>query len=343
GLIINLVDYKKKKEKLFMHAQRGENNLSLLLIIFNKRDYKMKYLLSSILLLALSNVSFAQGEERLLRINGTEINIRTFGNGSPILVVHGGPGLNHSYFLPQFETLASNHRLIFIDQRACGKSAGSLDSTQMSLDWFVKDMEAVRKELKLGKVSVLAHSWGGLLGMLYASRYPESIRTLIISNSVSPKAGEYDKQTNEIISSRYTKEDSTLSAQTLKSNAFKEGDLEAYKVLFKVSFKQSFYNRSYIDSLNLTLPSDFVQKRNILFLMAKELSDYNFYPDLKKIKCETLIIHGDYDAIPIELAQNINKSIHTSKLAVIKDAGHFPFIEQKAAFFNVVEDFLAKK
>jgi proline iminopeptidase len=303
----------------------------------------MKHLLFLILLLALSNKTSAQGEERLLRINGTEINIRIFGNGLPILVVHGGPGLNHTYFLPHFETLANKHRLIFIDQRACGKSAGSLDSTQMSLDWFVKDMEAVRKELKLGKVSVLAHSWGGLLGMLYASRYPESIRTLIISNSVSLKAGEYDKQTNEIVNSRYTTEDSTLRAQTLKSNAFKEGDLEAYKVLFKVSFKQSFYNRSYIDSLNLALPLDFVQKRKILFLMTKELSDYNFYPDLKKIKCETLIIHGDYDAIPIELAQKISKSIHASKLAVIKDSGHFPFIEQKPAFFNVVEDFLAKK
>lgn len=302
----------------------------------------MKYLIYLILLLALSNKTSAQ-DERLLRINGTEINVRIVGKGSPILVVHGGPGLNHTYFLPHFEKLASKHRLIFIDQRACGKSAGSLDSTQMSLDWFVKDMEAVRKELKLGKVSVLAHSWGGLLGMLYAARYPESIRNLIISNSVSPKVGEYDRQTNEIVNSRYTNEDSTLRAQALKSNAFKEGNLEAYKMLFKVSFKQSFYDRSYFDSLNLILPQDFVQKRKTLFLMTKELSDYNFYPDLKKIHCKTLIIHGDFDAIPIGLAQNLNRSIRASSLAIIKDAGHFPFIEQKLAFFKAVEDFLAKK
>lgn len=303
----------------------------------------MKYLVYSMLLVAVSNMASAQGEERLLRVNGTEINVRIIGKGSPIMVVHGGPGLNHSYFLPHFKKLASKHRLIFIDQRACGQSSGSLDSAQMSLDWFVKDMEAIRKELKLGKVSVLAHSWGGLLGMLYASRYPESIRSLIISNSVSPKVGEYDKQTNQIVNSRYSKEDSTLRAQTLKSKAFKEGDLEAYGLLFKVSFKQSFFNRSYIDSLNLALPPDFVQKRKVLFFMSKELSDYNFYPELNKIKCRTLIIHGDFDAIPIELAQNINKSIHASTLSVIKDAGHFPFIEQKISFFKVVEDFLANE
>jgi proline iminopeptidase len=303
----------------------------------------MKYLVCSILFVALSNMAFAQGEERLLKINGTEINVRIIGRGSPVLVVHGGPGLNHSYFLPHFHKLAIKHQLIFIDQRACGKSSGTLDSAQMTLDWLVKDMEAIRKELKLGKVSVLAHSWGGLLGMLYASRYPESIRSLILSNSVSPKVGEYDQQTNQIVNKRYSKQDSALRAQTLKSNAFREGDLEAYSLLFKVSFKQSFFTKSYIDSLNLALPTDFVQKRKTLFFMAKELSDYDFYPDLKKINCRTLIIHGDFDAIPIELAQNINKSIRKSTLAVIKNAGHFPFIEQRSTFFNTVENFLAQK
>lgn len=303
----------------------------------------MKCLVCSILLVTLSHMAFAQGEERLLKINGTEINVRIIGKGSPLLVVHGGPGLNHSYFLPHFNKLSSKHRLIFIDQRACGKSAGSLDSTQMSLDWFVKDMEAVRIELKLGKVSVLAHSWGGLLGMLYASKYPESIRSLILSNSVSPKVGEYDRQTNQIVNSRYSKEDSILRSETLQSKSFRDGDLEVYKLLFKISFKQSFFNKRYIDSLNLLLPSDFIQKRKTLFFMTKELSNYDFYFDLRKINCPTLIIHGDYDAIPIELAQNINKSIRKSTLVVIKNAGHFPFIEEKSAFFNRVENFLAPK
>jgi proline iminopeptidase len=259
------------------------------------------------------------------------------------LVVHGGPGLNHSYFLPHFKKLANNYRLVFIDQRACGKSSGALDSAQMTLDWMVRDMEAVRKELKLGKVSVLAHSWGGLLGMLYAARYPHSIRSLIVSNSVSPKVGEYDQQTNQIVNSRYSKEDSTLKYQTLKSKAFRDGDLEAYGLLFKVSFKQSFKDKSYIDSLNLVLPSDFVDKRKTLFFMSKELAAYDFYPELKKIKCRTLIIHGDYDAIPLELAQSINDSIHSSNLVIIREAGHFPFIEQKLNYFNAVEGFLMNR
>jgi len=160
---------------------------------------------------------------------------------------------------------------------------------------------------------------------------------------VSPKAGEYEAQIDQTINSRYSKKDSTLRARTLQSTAFREGDLEAYKLLFKISFKQSFYDTAYIDSLNLVLPKDFLQKRKMLFLMAKELSAYDFYPDLKKINCRTLIIHGDFDAIPLELAQRINKSIHGSTLVVIKHAGHFPFIEQKTAFIDAVEKFLSKK
>jgi proline iminopeptidase len=303
----------------------------------------MKYLLTSALLLTALNTGFTQGVERLLKVNNTEINVRVVGRGSPILIVHGGPGLNHTYFLPHLIKLANEHQLIFIDQRACGKSSGTLDSTQMSFNWLVNDMEAIRQQLKLGKVSILAHSWGTLLGLLYGVCYPENIRYLIIANSVSPKSGEYDQRTNEIINSRYSKADSMLRDQTLRSQAFERGDVEAYNLLIKLSFKQTFYNELYIDSLNLMLPSDFLQKRNVLFFMSKELSAYDFYPQLKKIKCRTLIIHGDYDAIPVELSQKINHAIFHSKLLVIKNAGHFPFIEQSEKFVSAVNKFLNGK
>jgi proline iminopeptidase len=301
----------------------------------------MKKIVCSIFLLVSAYFVWAQGEERLLNVNGTEINVRIVGSGSPILIVHGGPGLNHTYFLPHFTTLAKRHKLIFIDQRACGKSSGHLDSTQMNLRLFVEDMEAVRKELKLGKVSVVAHSWGGLLGILYASRYPEHISSLVLSNSVSPKSGEYDQQASETTKSRYSRVDSLLQAEILTSEEFKSGHINAYQLLFKIVFKQSFKNQLYSDSLNLTLPPDFMQKRNVLFLMSKELFSYDFYPELKKVKCPTLIIHGDYDAIPLALAQQIKRSIQHSVLLVIKDVGHFPFIEQKSIFFNAVENQIA--
>lgn len=184
----------------------------------------MKYLFI-ILTVFITKISLAQYKDTLLPINGTSIFIREIGKGSPIIIVHGGPGLNHSYFLPHLNSLAKKNRLIFYDQRACGNSSGMLDSTQMSLSLFVEDIEEIRKNLKLGKVAILAHSWGGLVAMNYASKYSQNISALILSNSVSPKFGEFEKETNQRLKLRVPVEDSILRSEILKSAEFKSGNL----------------------------------------------------------------------------------------------------------------------
>ena len=63
------------------------------------------------------------------------------GSGAPLLILHGGPGLDHSYFLPQFAELARDHKLIFIDQRANGRTEAP-DSTKMNLSFLIEDIES---------------------------------------------------------------------------------------------------------------------------------------------------------------------------------------------------------
>ncbi|MFZ1634078.1 MAG: hypothetical protein WAT43_09400, partial [Chitinophagales bacterium] len=67
-------------------------------------------------------VANAQDTTGLYTVNGTQLYIKIIGEGDPILIVHGGPGLNHEYFLPHLLPLAKNHKLIFYDQRSSGKS-----------------------------------------------------------------------------------------------------------------------------------------------------------------------------------------------------------------------------
>lgn len=299
----------------------------------------MRHILGLIFLFTL-NVSNAQFRDTLLAVNGTKLYVKEIGNGSPIIVVHGGPGLNHSYFLPHLNSLAKKYRVIFYDQRACGNSSGDLDSTQMNLDLFVEDIEAIRESLNLGKISILAHSWGGLVAMKYAVKYSKNISSLILSNSVSPKFGEFEKETNQRLKLRISKEDSLLRSDILKSADFKSGDLNYYTKLFKLSFKPSFYYRSSLNKMQLILPPDFLSKRKVLFYMSKDLSGYDFYPDLKNITCKTLIIHGAYDGMPLELSKKIQGSIANSKLVVIKNAGHFPFIDRQKKYNYIVNHFI---
>ncbi len=179
----------------------------------------MKYLLF-IFSLFIAELSLAQFKDTLLPINGTSLFIREIGAGSPIIIIHGGPGLNHSYFLPHLNSLATKYRLIFYDQRACGNSSGRVDSAQMSLSLFVEDIEQIRNSLKLGKITILAHSWGGLVAMNYASKYSRNLNALILSNSVSPKFGELEEETNQRLKLRIPLEDSILRSEILSSADF---------------------------------------------------------------------------------------------------------------------------
>jgi proline iminopeptidase len=106
---------------------------------------------------------------------------QSFGTGTPIIVVHGGPGLDHAYFLPQMLELAKDHQLIFYDQRGSGKSLETeLSPELMNVNQFIQDLEDLRKDLGLNSFVLLGHSWGGELAMHYAVTYPESISALIL-------------------------------------------------------------------------------------------------------------------------------------------------------------------
>jgi proline iminopeptidase len=295
-----------------------------------------------LILILISQTCIAQYKDTMLSVNGTSLFIREIGTGTPIIIVHGGPGLNHTYFLPHLNALSKKYRLIFYDQRACGNSSGNLDSSQMTLDFFTADIESIRQNLNLGDIAILGHSWGALVAMKYTIKYPNHISGLILSNSISPKAGEFEAETNQRLKSRMSADDSIRRKTILASQAFKEGDVETYAQVLKLSFKSSFYNIKYFEQLHIELPPDYLAKRKLLFFMAKELSVYDLYPSLNNISCPTLIIHGAYDGIPDDLSKKMKQYIPGAELTVIQKAGHFPFIEQKKTYNQIIDRFLAE-
>jgi len=79
------------------------------------------------------------------------------------MILHGGPGASHDYFLPYLLPLALKNRLIFIDERGSGRSQKIENSSAYTVENMVEDVEEVRQELHLGKISLLGHSYGGVL------------------------------------------------------------------------------------------------------------------------------------------------------------------------------------
>jgi len=110
-----------------------------------------------ILLLSCSSKKQAFQFEGLKPINGTELYLNAFGEGEPLLIIHGGPGLSHDYFLPQFEELGDNFNLIFYDQRVSGRYSVDVADDSITFDLFVQDIEELRKVTGFEKVNILAH------------------------------------------------------------------------------------------------------------------------------------------------------------------------------------------
>jgi proline iminopeptidase len=100
--------------------------------------------------------------EGCVPVEGARLYYRDLGQGPPIIVLHGGPSLDHHYFLPDMDRLADSFRLVYYDQRGRGESAENVRSAEISILSELDDLERLRAYFKLESVAALGHSWGGL-------------------------------------------------------------------------------------------------------------------------------------------------------------------------------------
>lgn len=303
------------------------------------KNYKVFWVFT---LLLLVNYSYGQNvfnaEEGFIKINGSDIYYKMIGSGDPMIVIHGGPVLDHSYLLPHFEKLAESHRLIFYDQRACGKSSIELDSSSMSITGFTYDIEQLRQSLQLEKINLLGHSWGGLLAMQYAINYPQHLNHLILSNSMPASTATWQKEEGEL-ASKITREDSVARAQILSSPEMKERKASAIKKLMLLSFKAQFHNKEMLDSLNLHIPDDFMARSAKFSYLGKDLVSFDLYKELATLQTPTLIIYGEDEPAAVISGKELETTIPGSKLVIIKKSGHFPFVEQPEIYFKAINTF----
>lgn len=278
-------------------------------------------------------------EEGTKEINGTQLYYKVVGQGEPILIIHGGPGLNHKYLFPNLQFLTARYQLIFYDQRASGRSSLTLDSNSVTIDNFIQDIDELRNTFGIEKLNIMAHSWGGLLAMKYAIKHPENTKSLILISSVGASS-EISTMANQILAEQFTKEDSMHRAEIIQTDEFQKREPNAIESLMKIGFKHQFYNIIFLDSLNLSLNKDYIKTSQLLQNLAKDLKEYDFHSDLNKIKSPTLLIYGSHDPLTELAGTRIHESIEKSEFKILDNCGHFPFIEKKDEFKSIVVIFL---
>ena len=156
----------------------------------NLRSLAKKRITALVMCLWCVLTTSAYAQSGYVSVDGAKLYYQTIGKGTPVIMLHGGPGLDHTYFLPQMRKIGEKHQAVFYDQRGSGKSEStSLDSKDININQFVQDLEHLRQALGYEKVTVLGHSWGGLLAMNYAIKYPEHTKALILMNSAPATMG----------------------------------------------------------------------------------------------------------------------------------------------------------
>ena len=291
------------------------------------------------LLVALHACAALAQTEGLQELNGTVLYVKTEGTGTPIVAVHGGPGLSHHYLAPQLGNLSKWFQVTFYDQRASGQSATPAPD-EITLRTFAGDVDAIRKKLGHDQIYLLAHSWGALPAIKYGLLYPEQVKGIIFCNPI-PFSREYDGEMAAAQQAKMSGADSTNRSLILGSPGFKAGEAAAYKKLLLLSFRHSFYKESNFSKLDLDVPDNYQAASQALYKgLGKELRAYDYYDSIKNFAFPVLILRGAVDVVPQAAYQRMMDALPTATLKVFRKSGHFIFMEQNRKFNRAVRKFV---
>ena len=269
---------------------------------------------------------------------------RIIGKGKPLIVIHGGPGISQDYLLPGMYNLAENNRVIFYDQRGCGQSTSEISEDSISMESFVNDIEAIRKFLDVDKISILGHSWGGFVAMQYAIAFENHLDKLILSNSAPATSEGYALFGQEYMRRMLPYQDPL--DKMIKTTGFLEADPDVVEQFYRLIFRQYCYIPEKADLLNLRMTSEAtLNGRKVSEILRKKVlgKPFDLNSDLKALKVSALILHGDYDPIPVITAKGVHDHIFKSKFILMKNCGHFPYVEDPVNYFEHIKEFLNSK
>ena len=256
-----------------------------------------------------------------------------------LFVLHGGPGADHQYLLPQMLDLARDHELILYDQRGGGRSRGdsNADATPVTWQSHVEDLAAVVTELGASPLELVGYSWGGLLAMLYATNAPADAPPPATLTLIDPAPvtrahrAEFEaefarRQQGEVVQA--------LRAE-LAESGLRESDPAAYRQRgFELSVAGYFADPGRARDLTPFRVVGKVQQS-----VWQSLGDFDLRPALERLQLPALVVHGRQDPIPLASSESVAQSLG-AELVVLEHCGHVPYVEQPQSLFDAVRRFL---
>jgi proline-specific peptidase len=279
-------------------------------------------------------------EGRLVPIGDTRLHVVERGSGYPLIVLHGGPGLDHRMFGDYLDPLTDRVRLVLVDQRAQGRSERPPEET-WTLEQMAADVDALARSLELKRFAVLGHSYGAFVALQNAVDFPGAAERTIVSSGL-PSARFLDEL------------DATLAAfepvelrERVTSSWEREKHVQRQEEVTALLHDQlPFHFRSTDDGLIEEYErrtADAVYSPEVLRRFANE--DYGGIEvgdRLSEIPQPVLVLAGRHDrTCPVAAAEVMAAGIPSSELVVFEQSGHMTFVEENERYLRVVREFLA--
>lgn len=285
-------------------------------------------------------------QDGLIDVPGGRVWYKRCGDGpeTPVLCLHGGPGLPHGY-ISSLEDLANSRPVVFYDQLGCGRSDRPDDPQLWTVERSIEELQAVRDALGLETLHLFGSSWGGMLAFAYVlengSTGIESL-TIAASPATVSKWMEYSFQLRSELP--------TDIRQTIESH-WDSGYFACPEFIGATAY---FYKRHLCrmdpwpvgleDAFNgigtqvyetMWGPTEFGPCTGVL-------KDFDLFPKLKEIDVPTLLTIGRYDECPLDHYEDMHGALPNSELVVFEKGSHMHFFEERERYMAVMQDFLQR-
>ena len=269
------------------------------------------------------------------------------GKGTPLLLIHGGPGSRSCEGIPGYSTLGNDRPVIFYDQLGSGHSDRPTDTTLWQLPRFVDEVEALRKALDLKEVNILGSSWGGTVAVEYmVTKKPKGVKSVIFAGPL-------------ISTSKWMRDAKILIAKLPKPIQDTINKYEALHIYDHKSYLAATdsFNVNYLSrkqGIRVSAPDcESSGKGNgqiyrymwgpTEFNATGTLKNFDRTPDLHKIKEPVLFVTGQYDEARPETMYEFQKEISGSKVEIIPNSGHNKIRDNPEQYLGAIRNFLKNK
>lgn len=275
---------------------------------------------------------------RDVRLAGVTLHTEVVGaRRAPVCyVIHGGPGLDHTYLRPFLDPLSARAALVYIDLRGHGRSSNPPDSEGYTIEAAADDLARLVSARDDGAVDVIAHDFGAAVALSLAARHPEAVRRLVL---VAPMR---DARQIAAVSSRSRAVLGAEGWQSVQSLTTPQGTLRdprSVGLLFRRLGAMWWH----------TPPSDRAITEMTGAMVYRPDADANFLMAASRwdariaatdVRAPTLVLSGDDDKTFLpEESRALAEALAHGRYATVRGAGHLPFVEQTAEFNRLVLEF----